>query len=93
MARPCPDTSRSRKLHHSPAGQRGTCVSGPFADYNVFVPVIIPPRQPRSPRSANAANPRARIQKLQAAGLLIIAVLVLLLTLIRYWHNIPWSAR
>jgi hypothetical protein len=30
---------------------------------------------------------------LQAAGLLIIAVLVLLLTLIRYWHNIPWSAR
>ena len=23
----------------------------------------------------------------------IIAVLVLLLTLIRYWHNIPWSAR
>jgi hypothetical protein len=91
MARPCPDTSRSRKLHHSPAGQRGTCVSGPFADYNVFVPVIIPPRQPRSPRPA--ANARARIQKLQAAGLLIIAVLVLLLTLIRYWHNIPWSAR
>jgi hypothetical protein len=36
---------------------------------------------------------RAKVHKLQAAGLLIIAALVLLLTLIRYWHNIPWSVR
>lgn len=29
----------------------------------------------------------------EASGLLIIAVLLLILCLIRYWQYIPWSAR
>jgi hypothetical protein len=29
----------------------------------------------------------------EAAGVLIIAVLILAVTLARYWHNIAWSAR
>jgi hypothetical protein len=30
---------------------------------------------------------------LEATGLLIIAILILILTLARYWHHIPWDAR
>jgi hypothetical protein len=71
--------------------RRATQHDGVLADYNVRVATIVPPRPPRPSRLADAA--RARMHKLQATGLLIIAVLVLLLTLIRYWHNIPWSAR
>ena len=33
------------------------------------------------------------IYTLETTGLLVIAILILILTLIRYWHNIPWSAR
>jgi hypothetical protein len=29
----------------------------------------------------------------EASGLIIIAVLLLILVLIRYWHYIPWGAR
>jgi len=29
----------------------------------------------------------------EATGLLLMAVLLLILTLIRYWREIPWSAR
>jgi hypothetical protein len=29
----------------------------------------------------------------EAAGVLIIAVLILAITVARYWHNIAWSAR
>jgi hypothetical protein len=29
----------------------------------------------------------------EAAGVLIIGVLILILTLVRYWHHIAWSAR
>jgi hypothetical protein len=29
----------------------------------------------------------------EAAGLLIMAILLLVLTVIRYWRFIPWSAR
>jgi hypothetical protein len=31
--------------------------------------------------------------KMEATGILIIAVLILAITLIRYWHNISWSLR
>jgi hypothetical protein len=30
---------------------------------------------------------------MEATGLLVIALLIMVLTLIRYWHRIPWSAR
>ena len=36
---------------------------------------------------------RTRILSAEATGLLIIAIVVLIVTLIRYWHQIPWSAR
>jgi hypothetical protein len=29
----------------------------------------------------------------EATGLLLMAVLLLILTLVRYWRDIPWSAR
>lgn len=38
-----------------------------------------------------SAHRRAR--KLEARGILLIVAVILLITLIRYWHNIPWGAR
>jgi hypothetical protein len=38
-------------------------------------------------------RPRPHIYSVETVGLLIIALLILVLTLIRYWHNINWSAR
>jgi hypothetical protein len=48
-----------------------------------------PQLEPRSP----GRHPKPHIYTLEATGLLIIAVLILVLTLVRYWHHIPWSAR
>jgi hypothetical protein len=36
---------------------------------------------------------RHSIYAAEATGLLLIAVLLLILTIIRYWRYIPWSAR
>jgi len=33
------------------------------------------------------------IYTLEATGLLVVAALILILTVVRYWHHIPWSAR
>jgi hypothetical protein len=33
------------------------------------------------------------IYALETTGLLVIAVMLLVLTLVRYWQNINWSAR
>ena len=30
---------------------------------------------------------------LEATGLIVIALLILFITLVRYWHHIPWGAR
>jgi len=38
-------------------------------------------------------RPKHHIYALEATGLLLIAVMLLIVTLIRYWHNINWSAR
>jgi hypothetical protein len=46
--------------------------------YNTFVP----------PPSA-----KLRVRKLEAIGIVLIALLILLVTLIRYGRHIPWSAR
>ncbi|MGH9499825.1 MAG: hypothetical protein ACRD3L_11865 [Terriglobales bacterium] len=48
-------------------------------------------RQPEPPPAEPHRTPR--VYTLEATGLLMIAALVLLLTLIRYWHHISWSAR
>ena len=49
--------------------------------YNTFVP---PSSKPPAKHS---------IHRLEARGILIIGVLILLLTLTRYWHHIAWGAR
>jgi hypothetical protein len=36
---------------------------------------------------------RQAVYASETAGLLLIAVLLLVLTLIRYWHDIHWSLR
>jgi hypothetical protein len=36
---------------------------------------------------------RHSIYAAEATGLLLVAVLLLILTIIRYWRYIPWSAR
>jgi hypothetical protein len=36
---------------------------------------------------------RHSIYAAEATGLLLMALLLLILTLIRYWRDIPWSAR
>jgi len=53
------------------------------------VPVASPKRQPSPPDP----HPRAHIYTMETTGLLVIALLLLILTLIRYWHSIPWSWR
>ena len=50
-----------------------------------------PKRQPEETPAEHHSPPQ--IYTLETTGLLVIAVLVLILTLIRYWHNIPWNAR
>ena len=45
------------------------------------------------PQRQSGKSPRQRAQKLEAQGLLIIAVLLLIFVLVRYWHNISWSVR
>ena len=55
------------------------------------MPASGPKRQPKETPSEGHPPPHA--YSLEPTGLLVIAILVLILTLIRYWHNIPWSAR
>ncbi|HUK24213.1 MAG TPA: hypothetical protein VLV49_06505 [Terriglobales bacterium] len=40
-----------------------------------------------------ATNPKTRVRRFEAVGVLLIAGFILLLTLARHWHNIPWGAR
>jgi hypothetical protein len=56
--------------------------------YNTLVSAVSPQPQPSPKRT-----PKLRIYKLEAGGILIIGVLILLLTLTRYWHHIAWGAR
>lgn len=54
------------------------------------MPAASPQRQPEPPRSR---HPLPHVYTLETTGLLVIAVLILILTLVRYWHHISWSAR
>jgi hypothetical protein len=38
-------------------------------------------------------HPRPAVYATETSGLLLIAFLLLVLTLIRYWHSIHWSLR
>jgi hypothetical protein len=51
------------------------------------------------PNRASKNNPDAthaphkRHRQLETIGLIVIAILILAITIFRYWHNINWSAR
>ena len=59
--------------------------------YNAIMPAAAPKRQPekRSVRHHSAPH----IYAMETTGLLVIAVLILILTLARYWHSVHWSLR
>ena len=44
-------------------------------------------------RQDNKHRHRHSIYAAEATGLLLMAILLLILTIIRYWRYIPWSAR
>ncbi|HMB83941.1 MAG TPA: hypothetical protein VKI40_07835 [Terriglobales bacterium] len=48
---------------------------------------------PPKPAADNKHQHRHSIYAAEATGLLLMAVLLLVLTIIRYWRYIPWSAR
>jgi hypothetical protein len=58
--------------------------------YNVSVPATPPRPGPTSPPEHRSMLP---IHRLEATGILVIAILLLILTLIRYWRHIPWGSR
>jgi len=43
--------------------------------------------------SSGVKRQKTHIYSAEATGLLIIGLLILILTLVRYWHYINWSAR
>jgi hypothetical protein len=65
--------------------QRPTTEKG----YNSRVNAPVPPK----PVADNKHQHRHSIYAAEATGLLLMAVLLLILTIIRYWRYIPWSAR
>ena len=58
--------------------------------YNTAVPAAHP-QQPEKPSQRPTSKPN--ICRLEAAGILIIGAVVLMLILTRYWHHIAWGAR
>ncbi|HZQ23448.1 MAG TPA: hypothetical protein VFA89_11675 [Terriglobales bacterium] len=46
-----------------------------------------------TPLEPRRHKPKHDIRAIETFGLLLIAAVILALTLIRYWHNINWSAR
>jgi hypothetical protein len=68
----------------------------PFQRYNSAMPASAPKRQPDThlpehPSSGHHRTPQ--IYTLEATGLLVIATLILILTLVRYWHHFAWGVR
>jgi hypothetical protein len=60
------------------------------------MPASGPKRQPDphpSDRPSSEHHRTPQIYTLEATGLLVIAALILILTLGRYWHHIAWGAR
>jgi len=50
------------------------------------------PIQPE-PHAADRHQHRRAIYAAESTGLLILALLLLVFTVVRYWRDIPWSAR
>jgi hypothetical protein len=55
----------------------------------------VPAARSRPDRSSKGRPkpPNSRIVSLEAGGILIVCVLILLFTLARTWHHIAWGAR
>lgn len=53
----------------------------------------IPPKPADLSEQDNQQRHRHAIYAAEATGLLLMAVLLLILTVLRYWRYIPWSAR
>jgi hypothetical protein len=63
-------------------------------DYNSGVNAPVPSKPVADNEQQNNKHQhRHSIYAAEATGLLLMAVLLLILTLIRYWRDIPWSAR
>jgi len=71
------DFAQGRSAPHKPRG------------YNNPVSAASPPPDQPSPEPRS----KSHIYKLEAAGILIIGMVVLMLILTRYWHHIAWGAR
>jgi hypothetical protein len=63
--------------------------TGSPKDYNNCVDAPVPLK----PVPENKHLHRHSIYAAEATGLLIMAILLLILTVVRYWRDIPWSAR
>ena len=47
-----------------------------------------------TPKPASTDKPPKKpVYPREVTGLILIGILVLILTIVRYWHNIAWSAR
>lgn len=56
-------------------------------DYNNRVPAT-------QPQNESSEEPRRRnVYASETVGLVVIALVLLILTLVRYWHNVHWSWR
>jgi hypothetical protein len=56
---------------------------------------VTPPEPVTSPKEDHSAQRHHRhaIYASETTGLLLIAIVLLILTLVRYWHEIHWSLR
>ena len=57
--------------------------------YNSLVAAPVPSK----PVAEDTHRHRHSLYAAEASGLLVIAILLLILCVIRYWQYIPWSAR
>jgi hypothetical protein len=81
-----------RNLGQPGSGKLGVFrVTAGCKGYNSLVPAAGAKRQPVPSPAEHHRTPQ--VYTLEATGLLVVALLILVLTLVRYWHHIPWSAR
>jgi len=71
--------------------KRDCSYKGTAGSYNIVMAGAAPKPEPE--RTPPERHPIPEVYTLETTGLLVIAVLILVLTLIRYWHHIPWGAR
>ncbi|HEY7098756.1 MAG TPA: hypothetical protein VH437_18660 [Terriglobales bacterium] len=58
--------------------------------YNVSVSAL----QSRNKREHGlSSHPKRHIYDVEATGLIVVAILIMILILVRFWHNIPWGVR